>query len=528
MYLEADGIITTVNTWINTPQVLTTLLIAAISGLAGWVLQAYSRRRRFGWNVLYDEQINQGDPSARHGHGPRDRPEREAESPALSQNMWEIVYQESDPATPPYKVTNGSLVVIEMRNTGRQPIREADFGEDRDFTLRFPGRNVVHYKVRDNPRYHERVHRNGAGLRPGKGDVFTLPALLMNRGQGFKLLVLLESRDEHLPTSHEKPVIEGSIEGGKFVEYGRHPRRTRNVLITAVALAAVAGIIVGVALANRALAPAPVCASGKLIIEGSTAFAPVANEVVTEYEQHCPGAQITVRGVGSVQGLADLEQNTGNTPVIAMYDGLPGQGPDPQYVSEAVGVIIFAVVGNRSLPANLFQAGTDGGLTDSQIAQAYQDPSGSGLVPVGRSSVSGTREAFVKNVLNGDDSPEQNAGPCPSAGRVCLEDTTMELLTYINETPNAIGYAEADALPFFPDVGEIPVNGYEPTRTNALNGDYTFLATEHLYTNGIPTGLAADLINFLTSSPVIAQLRDTSFIACADLSGSKLSGACAR
>lgn len=59
-----------------------------------------------------------------------------------------------------------------------------------------------------------------------------------------------------------------------------------------------------------------------------------------------------MRGVGSVQGLKDLEQNTGPAPIIAMYDGLPKQAPDPQYVSQAVGVIIFAVVGNRSLPAN--------------------------------------------------------------------------------------------------------------------------------------------------------------------------------
>jgi phosphate transport system substrate-binding protein len=149
-------------------------------------------------------------------------------------------------------------------------------------------------------------------------------------------------------------------------------------------------------------------------------------------------------------------------------------------------------------------------------------------VPVGRSSASGTREAFVSQVLNGDDRAEQSAGPCPSASGVCLEPTTMGLLSYVNQTPDAIGYAEADALPFFPDVGAIPVNGYEPTRANALNGSYTFLATEHLYTDNIPSGLTADLINFLTSPPVTRQLRDTSFISCSDLGGSKLSAACAK
>lgn len=528
MHMEASRLLTTLNTWIYTPEVLTTLIVAAVSGLVGWLARTYSQRRRFGWNVLYDEQINQGDPSARRGGEQREQLAQDEQSLAPSQNMWEIVYQESGPAAPPYKVTNGSLVVLEMRNIGRQPIRETDFGEERDFTLRFPGRNVVHFKVRDNPRYHERVHRDLATPKPGMGDAFKLPALLVNRGQGFKLLVLLESRNMHPPTVYEKPVIEGNIEGGKFIEYGRHLRRARNALIVGVVLAAVAGVIVGVALANQALTPTPVCASGKLTIEGSTAFAPVFTQVVTEYEQDCPGAQITVRGVGSVQGLQDLERDTGSTPIIAMYDGLPRQAPDPQYVSQAVGDVIFAVVGNRSLPPNLFEVGKDGGMTDSQIAQAFQDPSIGGFVPVGRSSVSGTREAFVKTVLNGDDSSEQNAGSCSSLTGVCLENTTMALLTYVDKTRNAIGYAEADALPFFPGVGAIPINGYEPTRANALNGDYGFLATEHLYTNGIPTGLTEDVINFLTSTPVTAQLRDTSFIACADLSGSKLGGDCAR
>jgi ABC-type phosphate transport system substrate-binding protein len=299
----------------------------------------------------------------------------------------------------------------------------------------------------------------------------------------------------------------------------------RTVAITVVGLALVAGTVVGVALANRALTPTPTCASGKLNIDGSTAFAPIVNEVATEYEQDCPGAQITVRSDGSVQGLSDLERNSGKTPVIAMYDGLPPQPPDPQFVSQPVGIIIFAVVGNRSLPANLFTAGTGGGLTDQQIVQAFADPRSGRLsfAPVGRSSASGTRGVFVRDVLNGNDSSEQGAGPCPPARGVCLEPTTMSLLTYVNATPNALGYAEADALPFFPDVGAIPVNGFMPSRANALDGSYSFLATEHLYTNGIPAGLTADLIDFLTSKAVTAQLRDTSFIGCSDTAGSKLS-----
>lgn len=529
MHPQADGFLSHLNSFIISSQVLAGLAGAVVVGLAGWVYRVIGRRRRFGWNVLWDEPINQGDPLAR----PRPAPGGQAAQPGGQQpgpdpNMWEIVYQESAPPAPPHTVTNGSLVVIDMRNIGWQPIRASDFDQQQDFTLRFPGRKVVHFKVRDNARYHEQVHQGWPTPAPGVGDSFTLPALQMNRGDGFKLLVLLESPTPNPSTRYDKPDVDGNIQGGKFVDYTGRPGRNRRVLISAVAVAVIAGTVAGLLIANRALALAPTCASGKLDIEGSTAFAPVFNQVVTEYEQLCPGTQITVRGVGSVKGLEDLEQNTSNTPIIAMYDGLPDPAPGPGYIGQAIGDIILAVVGNRTLPANVFIAGKQGGLSYQQIAQAFQNPSTGPYAPVGRSSASGTRKAFAQQVLNGDDSSEQNAGQCPSASGVCLEDTTMDLLTYVNKTPNAIGYAEADALPFFPGVGAIPINGYEPIRANALNGTYKFLAIEHLYTSGIPAGLTADLINFLDSSAVTAQLRDTSFIACPDLAGSKLSGDCAR
>ena len=63
-------------------------------------------------------------------------------------------------------------------------------------------------------------------------------------------------------------------------------------------------------------------------------------------------------------------------------------------------------------------------------------------------------------------------------------------------------------------------------RLNTLNGDYSFFATEYLYTRGIPDGLESDVIKFLMSKPVAAQPRDTSFISCSDLKGSKLSVEC--
>jgi phosphate transport system substrate-binding protein len=309
----------------------------------------------------------------------------------------------------------------------------------------------------------------------------------------------------------------------------RYPARFRAGLTLTVVLALVCGVAGGVALANRALAPDPACAAGKIDFDGSTAFTPIMNEVATEYEQDCPQAQITLNAVGSADGLADLT-HSGTTPVVAMSDGLPQQLPGPQYVGRPVGVIIFAIVGNReSLPQNLFTAGYGGGMSLRQIAQVFEHPGAASVtfVPVGRPLGSGTRNEFARDVLHGQ---YASAGTCPRPRRVCDEATTLGVLTYVNDTRYAIGYAEADALPFFPSVGAIPINvdgvGYGPTRQNTLNGDYPFYATEYLYTNGIPDGLEADVIDFLMSRAVAAQLRDTSFISCSDLAKSNLSSAC--
>lgn len=146
-------------------------------------------------------------------------------------------------------------------------------------------------------------------------------------------------------------------------------------------------------------------------------------------------------------------------------------------------------------------------MSAGQIAHAFEHPHSTGIkfVPVGRQAGSGTSSGFSRDVLHGQ---YASAGSCPQPRGVCDETTTLKLLTYVNNTPHAIGYAEADALPFFPRVAAIPISvngvGHAPTRLNTLNGDYSLYATEYLYTNGVPDGLEADVIDFLISNAVAA------------------------
>jgi ABC-type phosphate transport system substrate-binding protein len=327
-----------------------------------------------------------------------------------------------------------------------------------------------------------------------------------------------------------QPEFTGFVSGIEYKPYSRRQRRKWAVAAVGVVLvvSVVVSVVVVGLLASKSSARVyrPLCGSGIVSFKGSTAFAPIVNEAVALYQQYCPHAQITVRAIGSENGLSALITSPVGSRVVAMYDGQPSSGMPPGYVSRPVGVVIFAVVGNKWLSARFT---TGHGMTIPQIAHAFADPgrAKSGFVPVGRTTVSGTRQAFVQDVLGGNDTSEHSAGPCPPTNKnsVCLEDTTMDLLTYVNRKRYSIGYAEADALIFFPNIREIPIYGHLPTRTNALDGKYTFVATEHLYTRGTPTGLTADFINFLTSSTVTAEMRRYSFIGCSDLRAA-LSGAC--
>ncbi len=56
----------------------------------------------------------------------------------------------------------------------------------------------------------------------------------------------------------------------------------------------------------------------------------------------------------------------------------------------------------------------------------------------------------------------------------------------MNQTPNAIGYAEVfGSLVADPDVSVLYIDNAAPTAANVRNGSYKFWTGEHLYTSAI-------------------------------------------
>ncbi|TYB41079.1 substrate-binding domain-containing protein [Actinomadura chibensis] len=498
---DAFDVLTSLNSALDSRGLLTGLTVGVVTFVCGLVYGRFRKRRLISWAVLYDEPINR----TFQDDGP---------------DMWEISSQGQE-------IDKGSLVVLDIASAGRDDIVEQDFALPLSF--QFPGREVVHFKVRDS----EHVRRktidapDDAMQPPDDRSKIVLPLFSLNRGVGFKLLVLLKETASGTDTPNDRnyQVVDGgTVRGGEIQRRKPHDRRYWfRVIAVGTVLLLLFGLTGGIYLANRVVTPAPECAIGALTVQGSTAFAPIANTVANDYENACTGASITISAVGSGAGLDDLRRRP--VPgVIAMTDG-EEDGNTPGLSVRPVGLVIFAVVANKNLRLS--------DLTTAQLRDLFRNSPSSAngsFIVVGRDNRSGTRRTFEQTVLGTRSTDFPASAPCPtdsqSAPAACTMNTTMDLLTYIDRTPNAIGYAEADALTYFPNVRTLRIDGVPATRSATLKGSYHFVATEYLYTAGRPRGLTADYLQFLTSDPMTARLRDHSYVGCSELSGTALAGQC--
>jgi ABC-type phosphate transport system substrate-binding protein len=481
------------------------LVCAVCASLVAFWLDRYQGWRRISWSEVYNGPINKHINS---------------QPPP---GMWQIHWQDRE-------ISEGSLVMLEVRNSGVQTLEPEHFASPLTFT--FPGRKVVHFKVRDANEPLETALRPQvpASAAPDPADTITLPLFTLNRREYFRLLVLLEDNGAGSSAKPPKITSGGKLKGGRIKRTaGRARRRWATAVI--VTLVASLSLGAGVYANNESLKLDATCSQARrLTVTGSTAFSPLAHQVKEAYEEQCPDTEVVLKATGSREGLAELRSNTA-AETIAMVDTVAGQEPEKGLAAHNVGVIVFAVVANQSLARNLGPGESlwDQGLNQDQLGQIF---TGGGFrnedgrladtpVAVVRSDGSGTRSTFEARVTGGKGTTSTPACTTGSKG-VCSVSSTMELLDYVNRTENAIGYAEADALPFFPNVRTVPINGTPPTKENVLGGDYPFWASEILYTRQGASGLTRNFLDFLRSRGVSKLLEGRGFLPCRELRTAKV------
>lgn len=491
-------------------QLTTAIVVPIIIVAVGWLVLSVPRWRQVSWRDQMDTPLDLLPKEARL---------------AGSWAAWKVLVNQQEVARP-------SLVLLRVRNSGLAGISDA--GVRRPITFTFPGRNVIEYAVTDcrGGITWDMIAPSGGTAGSVVGNRIILPSFPMQRRAGFRLLVLLTG-DGH------GVLGKGRVRGGRVIhETRRSSPRVRNIVF-GTALALLVGTQAGVALGEGPPIPSS-CANGQLVIQGSTAFTPAVKLIGQQYTATCRDATISVTGTASFNGLDALSSSgaadsSGAHGVAAAVSGTDAvqiamtDGPAPPgyrgLVGHPVAIGIFAVVVNKrtgvfNLTTAQLRAIFSGHITN------WRQVGGSDLLIsiVARTSTSGTRRAFEKDVLGG---PEAAASSydCVHKNRLasssvilCEKNDTPTLLQLVNTIPGAIGYAQISDAESYTNVEHVNINTAGADIADVKAGIYPYWTVEYLYTYGpaAPRSLTAAFLSYVNTDTSRDILRSAAYTPCFD------------
>jgi phosphate transport system substrate-binding protein len=494
---------------LHNARLMPALVAAVIAVVVAWLIASLFRWRQITWRDHMDAAVDLMPKEARHSG---------------SWAAWKVFAHHQE-------VTFPSLVLLRVRNSGFASVSTADIR--RPITFTFPGREVKEFAVTDcRGVTRQMIQPPGRPDATVIGNRIMLPRFPMKRRASFKLLVLLSGADRGV-------LGKGRIRRGRVVHQtrGRGPA-AMNILFGTV-LAMLVGIQAGVS-----VSPDPhissSCGNGRLLLEGSTAFAPVARQIGQAYSSLCPAAHVSVSAIATFNGLNAVNSAGDGKPHavapvrIAMSDG-PAPGGYPALDGHPVAVIIFAVVVNKQADVFNLTVGELRGIFSGAITN-WRQVNGANLPVriVTRTSGSGTRRTFDQKVLGGNepafssyDCKTKDAVPSSRVIRCEVADTTT-LLQRVNAIPGAIGYAQVSSAEAYANVGSVKIDGWDPDIGTVERGDYPFWTVEYLYTYGSPapgTPTAA-FLRYVNSDAARDILRSDSYTPCVDRQQSLMGTLC--
>lgn len=414
-----------------------------------------------------------------------------------------------------------SFVLVRIENAGAVAIDEQDYQVISDVKvgvrILFPGRTVAGMVVTElKPNTLRRNFGEESALDTGKiidsGEptgVVNLPRVPLNRGEHYKVLVILERADDE-DGEPKDPKIEAGITGGRVrkTESGTGTSRRAIALMAFMAV-----VIIGLGLFTALTEETPLdCATGSVKLTGSTAIEAVMREAGDMYANTCTGASFTYDFQGSSGGLNALQeagdQLKASPPVLAFSDGAKAD-LQPQLLPRPVAFMLFTLVVNKDAGIGDLSIDQVRRLYDGQV-QNWREIGGND-VPVtliSRKPGSGTRTTFQHQILQGKREAATNSDNCrtrdsggdPGIIR-CERDRTDDLLNGVATTRGALGYAELGAATKRTDLVVVRMDGQKATLEAATHGAYPFWETEFAYTYQEPKAdsLAASFLRYLTN-----------------------------
>jgi phosphate transport system substrate-binding protein len=237
-------------------------------------------------------------------------------------------------------------------------------------------------------------------------------------------------------------------------------------------------------------------------VSGSTTVLPVAQKAAEAYMATHPNADIQISGGGSGVGIQQIGEKTVDIGMSSRDLKATENTKYPDLVKHIVAKDDIAIVVNpkneiRGIKASTIADIYTGKITTwTQIPGAHVPNANNQIVVIGRDSASGTREFFdthANGILKGT----------PPTKSMLEKNSNGAVAQTITQTPGAIGYVSIGFVTG--DVKAVPVwyndssTAVAPTRDNVLSGAYPINRELFMFTNGQPSGLAADFIGFIRS-----------------------------
>ena len=237
-------------------------------------------------------------------------------------------------------------------------------------------------------------------------------------------------------------------------------------------------------------------------VSGSTTVLPIAQKAAEAYMATHPNADIQVTGGGSGVGVQQIGEKSVDIGMSSRDLKAAENTKYPNLVKHIVAKDGIAIVVNPKNEIRGIQAATvadiyTGKITLwTQVPGAHLPDTNNQIVVIGRDSASGTREFFdthANGILKGT----------PPTKSMLEKNSNGAVAQTITQTPGAIGYVsigfvtgDVKALPVWYNDSSAAV---APTRENVLSGAYPINRELFMFTNGQPSGLAADFIGFIRS-----------------------------
>ncbi|MFI9648870.1 PstS family phosphate ABC transporter substrate-binding protein [Streptomyces sp. NPDC052040] len=496
----------------NIVAVGTAVLGIVASGAMVWYERRVPRRKRVGYRVQMDNPI--GD-DVRSGRANR-RLGLFDETPGMA---------------------DATLVLLRIENDGSQGIDGGDYTgpEPHGLTAVFTDRTIRGVSVTqptdaDHLMDHFTAER-GFGY---EGNRLRIPRVPLNRGDHFKLLVLLSGGDVGSGIRLTGGIREGEVHPNRSATPDEQPplfsRAARLISITlTLSVLTLAGIVIA-----RDDHPLPLgCARGTLTVTGSTAFAPVVRELAQEYGKKCAGADITVDAHGSEAGVGELtalRPRSRHAPaLIAFSDGAtPRADAARDLTGSRIAVSAFTLVVNEDVDLGR-------GLSLAQVRRIYDgritrwrqlDPRLPDLpvVLVSRTADSGTRQIFQRRVLGTWERVPSTSLDCvhrddrSAPVTRCELGSTQEVLDRVAAIPGAIGYSELNLALGHRGLRRVSLDGAAASGEDIeyRRSGYPYRGVEYAYTYGRPpTGsLTARFLAYVGQSTGEDVIRAHGHLPC--------------